>query len=237
MEEFNYTNMKKYNLLFICALMLFSMQGFAQTNEETRSLKPFNSLKVSNAIEVELQRGDRHEIHITASGVDLDKVETNVSDRQLEVKLGRGNFRSTSVKVRITYSDLDAIEASSSSRVFVKDVIDAKRVRIQASTSSYVEARVNSANLKLDAASNAKIFVKGATENLELRAVTSAEINGRELEADNVEVQANTAAKAEFTVKESLRGSAATAAKVTYHGDPRQIEVKENTAGSIERRK
>ncbi|MBT0811090.1 DUF2807 domain-containing protein [Litoribacter ruber] len=228
--------MKKITLLLFCAI-LASVQAMAQTSEDTRKLQGFNSVKISNAIEAELEKGDRNEIHILASGVDLDKVETNVSDRTLEVKLGRGNFRSTSVKVKITYTDLDQVEASSSSRVFVKDPMDAKNIRITAATSSYVEARVNAQYLKLDAASNAKIYVRGTAENLDLRSVTSGDINAKDLEVQHAEVFANTAGKAEFVVKESLKGSAATGAKIIYHGDPRQLEVKENTAGSFSQKK
>lgn len=230
-------NMSK-NVSYLIGLIaiLFSFQSYGQTSEETRKLAAFNGIKISNGIEAEFEKGDRHEIHITASGLDLDKVETNVSNRQLELKLARGNFRSTSVRVRITYVDIDQIEASSSSRVFVKDVIESKNVKISASTSSYVEAKVNSANLHLDAASNAKIFINGTTESLNLRAVTSAEVNGKDLEVKSVDLVANTAAKAEIRVKESIKGSAATAAKVYYIGNPNMVDVKTSTAGTIEQR-
>lgn len=223
-------------LLGVVAILL-SFQSFGQTSEETRKLGAFNGVKISNAIEAEFEKGDRHEIHIIASGLDLDKVETSVNNRQLEIKLARGNFRSTSVRVRVTYVDIDEIGASSSSKVFVKDVIESKNVKISASTSSYVEAKVNCANLHLDAASNAKIFINGTAENLNLRAVTSAEVNGKDLEVNSAEIVANTAAKAEINVLESIKGSAATAAKVYYMGNPNMVDVKSSTAGTIEQRK
>jgi len=222
--------------LFGLFALLFSFRSYGQTSEETRKLAAFNGVKIANGIEAEFEKGDRHEIHITASGLGLDKVETNVSNRQLEIKLARGNFRSTSVKVKVTYVDLDQIDASSSSRVFVKDVIASKNVKINASTSSYVEAKVNCANLHLDAASNAKIFINGTAENLNLRAVTSAEISGKDLEVDTADIVANTAAKAEIRVNNSIKGSAATAAKVFYIGNPKIIDVKTSTAGTIEQR-
>ena len=226
----------KITFLFLFAVLLVSSKTYGQTSEETRKLNAFNGIKISNAIEAEFEKGDKHEIHIIASGLDLDKVETNVNNRQLEIKLARGNYRSTSVKVKVTYVDIDQIEASSSSRVFVRDLVEAKTVKINASTSSYIEVKVNSANLHLDAASNAKIFISGNAENLNLRAVTSAEINGTDLEVKAAEVLANTAAKAEFKVKESIKGSASTAAKVHYHGDPNMVDVKTNTAGAIEKK-
>lgn len=227
---------KKATYLLGLVAILFSFQSYGQTSEETRKLAAFNGIKVSNSIEAEFEKGDRHEIQITASGLDLDKVETNVANRQLEIKLARGNFRSTSVRVKVIYVDIDQIEASSSAKVFVKDVIEAKSVKISAATSSYVEAKVNSVNLQLDAASNAKIFINGTADNLNLRAVTSAEINGKDLVVKSADIVANTAAKAEIQVKESIKGSAATAAKVYYTGNPNMVDVKTSTAGTIEQR-
>lgn len=238
MEVFNQSFMKitkSITLLFMFVALL-NLSVYGQTSEETRQLAAFNGIKISNAIEAEFEKGDKHEIHIIASGLELDKVETNISNRQLEIKLARGNYRSTSVKVKVTYVDIDQVDASSSSRAFFKDVIESKNVTISASTSSYIEAKVKSATLNLEAASNAKIFIKGSTDNLTLRAVTSAEISARNLEVQSADVTANTASKAEFTVTESIKGSAATAAKVHYYGDPRMVDVKTNTAGAIEKR-
>ncbi|KEO72798.1 head GIN domain-containing protein [Anditalea andensis] len=226
------------NITYLIALIavLVAPQAYGQTSEDTRKLSAFNGIKISNAIEAEFEKGDRHEIQITASGLDVDKVETNITNRQLEIKLARGNFRSTSVRVKVIYVDIDQIEASTSSRVFFKDVIESKTVKITASTSSYVEAKVNCSNLQLDAASNAKIFINGTADNLNIRAVTSAEINAKDLQANTADIVANTAAKADIRIKDSIKGSAATAAKVYYSGNPNIVDIKTSTAGAIEQR-
>lgn len=225
---------KTINYFFAVAALLLSFSLAAQTNQETRSLQSFNAVKVSNAVEAELIKGDKNEIHIAASGIDLDRVSTAINKQVLEVKITGSNLGGSSVKVTITYKDINEVSASTAAKVFVKDPLSARTVKINATTSSYIEAEVNSHALVLDAATNAKVFITGSAETLDLKAFTNAEIDGTDFDVDDANVRVNTAASANFTVNESIKGSAATAGKVYYQGDPNFVDVKTNTGGAIE---
>ncbi|MFD2035818.1 head GIN domain-containing protein [Belliella marina] len=228
--------MKNLKVLLAVLFSISTLACYAQTNTETRELRNFSSIKVANAIEAELVKGDKNSISIVASGIDLDKVETNVSDDALEVKLGRGNFRSSSVKVTITYIDIDEVQAQTSAKVFVKNGLAGNQVYLFSGTNSYIEASVEATNLFIEAATNSKIAVKGSGENLDLKIYTNATVDANNLTVTNAEVLANTAAKAEFKVTESIKGSAATAAKITYSGDPKLVDIKTNTGGDIKKK-
>jgi hypothetical protein len=225
--------MKKNYLLAILALLMVSSFAQAQTNNETRSLSNFSSIKISNSIEAELIKGDQNKIDIVASGIELDKVETNVSDNALEVKLARGNFKSNSVKVTITYTELNEVQASTSAKVFVQDPLENDDVYLFATTSAYLEVSVNAETLHAEATTSAKIAVSGTANELNLRIFTSAEVEGTKLQVQNAQVQANTAARSEFKVSNSIKGSASTGARITFVGDPQIIDVSTNTGGSI----
>lgn len=236
MEVYKKTIMKKLKVLFAFLFSISAIFSFAQTNKETRDLRNFSSVKVANSIEAELVKGDKNSISIVASGVELDKVETNVSEDALEVKLGRGNFRSSSVKVTITYIDIDEVQATTSSKVFVKNELAGNQVYLYAASNAYIEASVEASNLFIEANTNSKIAVKGSSENFDLKAYTNATVDAAKLTVTHSEVLANTAAKAEFNVTESIKGSAATGAKITYTGDPTLIDVKTNTGGDIKKK-
>lgn len=225
---------KKIKYLIAVAAFLVNFSLLAQTNQETRTLQSFNAVKISNAIEAELIKGDKNELHISASGIELDRISSKIDKQTLEVKITGSSFGATSVKVRITYKEISEITATTAAKVFVSDPLATKMVKINAATSSYVEAQVNTQNLILDASTNGKIFVGGAAQTLDLKAFTNAEINGANLEVDEAKVRVNTAASANFTVNESIEGSAATAGKVIYKGSPNKVDVKTNTGGTID---
>lgn len=228
---------RKFETLLTMITLLISLPLFAQTSSESRSLETFNAVRVANSIEAELVKGDVNEIEITASGIDLNRIETRISNRTLTVQVKGSNIGSSSIKAKITYIDIDELSAATSARIFVKDVLNSKQVKLSAATSSYIEVKVNAQKLTLDAATKAKIFVAGTAENLDLNAFTDAEIDGTNLEVETAQVRANTAARANFTVNKSIEGRAATAAKIYYEGDPSLIDVRTNTGGAIERKK
>ncbi|RZS94709.1 head GIN domain-containing protein [Cecembia calidifontis] len=224
----------KTTLLILSFFLTFGLLQ-AQTQREVRSLGAFNAVKVSNAIKVELVKGSENKAELTVSGIELGKVETSIVDETLEIRLARGNFRNHNVEVKITYKDIQGIEALTSARVIAKSPIEASEAYLFASTSAYLEAEVEADVLNIEAATNAKIFVTGKVEKLGLRAFTNAEIDGQNLRANQVEVMANTAATVYFRTTGIIEGSAATAAKIYYKGNPKEINVKTSTGGTISR--
>ncbi len=218
-------------------LFLLSL-GFtqAQTSTETRRLGNFNAVKVSTSIKAELVQGDENKIEIKATGIDLDKIESGISDKTLEVKLGRGNFRNHSVNVIVTYRDIQGIEATTSASVVAKDPIEAAEAYLFAATSGYIEVDITSEVLRIEAATSSRIVVSGEADELTIKAYTNAEVDGKKLDAADVDVLANTAASVYFNSTGSIVGSAATAAKIYYGGNPSSMEVKTSTGGSVQKK-
>ncbi|UCS95307.1 DUF2807 domain-containing protein [Echinicola marina] len=228
---------KQVSTIIMLVFMISSINLFAQTNEETRTVSIFDGVKVSNSIEADLVKGDRYEVQIMASGTDVSNVVTEVEGRQLNVEMGKGSFGSNSVKVVITYAgELDEISANSSAKVFVKDMLKSKSLSLLAENSSYIEGKVNVNNLKLVGMTNGKIFVEGTANELDLEAFTKATISGDSLKVKNASVRTNTAAVSTIAIENSIKGTAGTAGKVWYTGDPKLVDVKSNTGGDIARK-
>ena len=225
--------MKKIKLSVFVWLLMATSSLYAQTSRETRVLRDFSAIKVSNSIEAELIQGDENRMEITASGIDLDNIETGVNNKTLEVKLARGNFRNHSVKVIITYKDIQGIEATTSAKVIAKTHIEAAEAYVIATTNAYIEANISADVLNLEAATNAKMYLAGEADAVNIKAFTKAEIDAKELTAETVKIQANTAATTYIEISDSIEGTLATAAKVLYGGNPSSINVKTTTGASI----
>ncbi|WP_113923911.1 head GIN domain-containing protein [Cognataquiflexum aquatile] len=228
--------MKKKIKLILIALIAFVGFTNAQTQSDSRPLREFNVVKVSNSIKAELVKGDENKVDITASGIDVGKVETSVVGDALEVRLARGNYRNHSVKVVVTYVDIQGIEATSSAQVVAKSKIEAQEAYLASSNNAYLEAMVDAEKLNLEAATNSRIFIKGKVGQLEANAYTNAQIDGMNLVAENVNVLGNTTASISFTATSSINGSLATAAKIVYDGNPTEVNVKTGTGGSIKKK-
>lgn len=220
-------------------LSLFIAMAFmgvkAQTNTETRTLSAFDQFEVSDGIEVELKKGEAQKITITASGIDLDQVVSEVDKRRLELEVDGSKPKASAVKVVITYVQLNEIEVTSGAKVFVTKPIENKNIDLTVASNGYLEIEVKAENLMLEAETNAKMFVKGTAVNLDYNAFTNAEIDGEELVVEHAEVRTNTNASGVFEVTASLKGTAATRGRINYKGDPKIIDVKESIGGAIEK--
>ncbi|GEO22893.1 head GIN domain-containing protein [Cyclobacterium qasimii] len=222
------------NTILTLFMLLLVIAVKAQTTTETRELNAFDQIAVSDAIEVELIKGENHEITITASGIDISQVTTKINKRELELEVSGNNPKSSSIKVVITYVQINDIEVSSGAKVFVKDQIENKTIDLKVASNAYLEVDVKAERLVLEAETNAKMFVKGTADNLDYNAFTNAEIDGEGLVVKNAEIRTNTNASGSFEVLESLKGTAATRGRVRYKGNPNIIDVKENIGGTIE---
>jgi hypothetical protein len=225
----------KIKLILIAFLATLGISN-AQTQNDSRQLRDFNVVKVSNAIKAELVKGDVNKVEITASGIDVGKVETSVVGDALEVRLARGNYRNHSVRVVVTYVDIQGVEATSSAQVVAKSKIEALEAYLATSNNAYLEANVEADKLNLEAATNSRIFIKGKVKQLEVNAYTNAQVDGMNLIAQKVNVLGNTTASISFTATSSINGSLATAAKIVYDGNPSEVNVKTGTGGSIKKK-
>jgi hypothetical protein len=224
------------NLTLTILLVLTGILVQAQTTTETRELNAFDQLVVRNAIEVELKKGDKREIIITASGLEPDHVSAEINKRKLILEMTGNNLKSSSVSVVVTYVQLNEIEAGSGARILSADIIENQTLSLKATTSAYMEAEVKADQLILEAETNAKMFIKGTADNLDYNAFTNAEIEAEGLLVKNAEIRTNTNAYGTFEVTESLSGTAATRGRVIYTGDPKKIDVKESLGGTIEQK-
>jgi hypothetical protein len=224
------------SLLFTAVLACFLVfTSGAQSEKETRNLRSFDAVKVSNGIIAELVKGNENKVEISTIGIEAGKVETSVVGETLEIRLARGNYRNHTVKVKVTYVEVLGIEATTNAQVTVRSTIEATEAYLFATTSAYIEAKITTEILNLEAATNARILVSGAADQLNIKAFTNADISGDKFNAGDVELQGNTGAKISFQAKSSISGSLATAAKATYSGNPSEVTVRTTTGASIQR--
>ncbi|HKB45596.1 MAG TPA: DUF2807 domain-containing protein, partial [Chitinophagaceae bacterium] len=100
-------------LLWLVSLPLLAQQS------ETRSLGSFRGIKVAQAIDAYLKKGDKESARIEVTGGSLSDVITEVEGSSLRIKMRDGHhfWNKINVKVYVTYVNLDKISASSASSV------------------------------------------------------------------------------------------------------------------------
>lgn len=220
--------------LLSISLFFFSLNLWAHQNE-TRDLKDFSEISVSQGIELIAQKGNSNRIELEVSRIDLEDVITEVRGNRLYIKLSRGRHRNNRVQARLSYQgELVEILVSTAARATFRDKVKSRDLRLSSSTSGTLELQVEVSNIDMEVTTSGKIMIEGSSNEIEASATTGAVIEAQDLEGAKAYAKANTGAVIKLKVSDQLRASAGTGGSIRYSGKPR-TDIRTNTGGSVKR--
>ncbi|HMP99851.1 MAG TPA: DUF2807 domain-containing protein, partial [Cyclobacteriaceae bacterium] len=115
--------------LLIVILSLLNLNLHAQ-ERESRDLAAFTGIRAAEGIDVYVKKGSKHLAEIVASGVSTSSIITDVSGGTLRIHMREGTYRSRSVKVYVTYVELEKLMASSGANIFTEDIIKSTKMHM-----------------------------------------------------------------------------------------------------------
>lgn len=171
-----------------------------------------SELKASSSSEIEARNT------ITSDNLVLKASST------AEIKLGEINSKSV------------IMEASSSSDIKIKRIYT---LDLKAQTSSTAEIEmdyVESDKIKLSASSSSDIEIKGKALDLDINTTSTAEVDAKELLANNITVSASSSSTVKIHPIVLLKAKASSAADIYYYNEPKTIEKKVSSSGSVKKK-
>lgn len=221
------------SLLLISALIL-PLWILAQ-NTEMRDLSSFTGVKAAEGIDVYLKKGSKHTALVETSGVSTNRVLTDVSGGYLRVHMAEGGYKSKSVKVYVTYVELEKLIASSGANIFTEDVIKSKSIFISSSSGADVEVSVDCDDLKLEASSGGDIVVEGKAKRVEASASSAGDIDAYALEAEIGIGRASSAGGVKLSVSKEIQANASSGGSIRYRGNPVKANTNSSSGGSVKK--
>ena len=217
--------MKRIAVLVL--ITVFGTSVFAQKTA-TRKLEKFTAISASEGIDVTLVKGSSYEAKITASGIEMEDVLTEVSGGRLKIHLDGGNHRNIDVNVEVTFVSLNEIKASSAADIKSSSVIEADMLEIDASSAADIDLKIK------DASSSADITLSGTADKQNVDISSAADYKAFELVSKEGDISASSAADANVNVTESLYASASSGASVRYKGNPDKVKEHSSSGGDVE---
>ena len=184
--------------------------GSGRMATEVRELSGFNSVDVSSVFQVEITAQSEFHVEVEADDNLLQYIETDVRNGELHISLDKRVKSRNPLRVRIGAPDIERIEASGASKVFVSNLKNAK--------------------VEVDTSGASKIELSGETSQLIVDVSGASNINAVELKAVNATVDASGASRVNVNVSGELRSEASGASNINYVGNP--ANVIKNTSGA-----
>jgi hypothetical protein len=229
-------NLNQMKIQLITLLFFSWSMSSGQVNTETRKVHSFQSIKVGNAVDVRLSKGDREVVRVEAEGLPIDHVVTNSSGGTLNIELDHFKFRTkVKVTVYVTYVVLHRIEAKMAADVLAEQPIKTESLELEANTASSMELAVDADNVVVEAETASNVILSGITRQLKVITETSSNVDASQLKARKVTADASTASGIRLSVSEELTAEANTAGTIRYRGNPSRSNTSSNTAGNIKR--
>ena len=225
-----YTIMQRFLIIILLVICSISSNGQERISVDIGS---FDEIRAAGNIDVNLRKGDKISIEYIAKGIDDDMIVIETKGNVLKTSVKPGFHGEHNVKVYVTYTVLREIRATSSARVYLRDVLEGDKLDLKCTTGSLIdlEVAVNALEAKVD--TGAEIKIRGETDQVNVTSSTGAIYSGYKLNANKAYLKTSTGGNIEIGVRNIIEATASMGGHIKYRGNPEKHTINETLGGSV----
>ena len=236
----------KRQFLLLCQLAIaFFVQAqkeiVVDPNAELRSVSgSFSSIKVSGGFNLYLSQSADETVAVSASGERFKQgIKTIVENGKLRIfydgEKGLG-IKNKKLKVYVSFKNIDKIEASGASDVFVTGSVNSNNLSLHLSGASEFKGAVKVNEFENDLSGASDINISGSALSVRIASSGASDIKGFDLGADVCNATASGASDINITVNKELNAHASGASNIFFRGEALLKEVHSSGASAVERK-
>ena len=231
--------MNKTTFFLLAFSLLIGMSFTVIEDSETRNLGDFDEVKVATGVNLRLVAGNVNKAEIEVDGIELDEVITKIDGDRLTIKVdsksnwGFGKKSRRKVNVTLTYKKLEAVAASSGSRVVSDDVLANDELDFDASSGSSINLEIRGQEVTAEASSGASIKLSGSAQSFDVEVSSGSTVKASDLESNDVKARGSSGASVKVWAKKSLKAKVSSGASVRYKGNPSNVDRDKSSGGSV----
>ncbi|MFY0627310.1 MAG: DUF2807 domain-containing protein [Reichenbachiella sp.] len=223
--------MKK--LISIIGITLATIIVVTAQNKETRALGSFDEIKVGQSIRLTIIPGEKNEAIVETTGVDVERVETEISGDLLKIGMARGSYNSTTVNVTLTFKELSGVKVSSSARLNGKGVIKADDFYADVSSSGRASLEVSVNKLKVEVSSSGRLELSGTANTQVVDVSSSGRYSAFGVQSDGVKADVSSSGRVEVSVAKEIYADASSSGRISYRGNPEKVIADTSSSGKV----
>jgi len=218
-----------------CAVDMFNkVDGNRNVVSQDRKINTdFTSIKVSTGIDLYIAQSNNVSLRVEADENLHDIIITEVSNGVLKVYSEKNIWRAKARKVYVAVKDLEELKATSGSDVYSENTLRVSNFKVTTTSGADARIMVDTENLETSATSGSDLKITGKTVNHTSKATSGSSINAYELKSENVIVRATSGADINIYASKSIDARATSAGDIDFKGNPRQVNKKSNSGGSV----
>jgi len=209
------------------------VNGDGKVVKQTRVVSSFDGIEVSGAFDVYLKQGGVEEVIIEADENLQPVITAEVHGSTLVIDTKKPINHPTSLKVYITFKDLNKIETSGAVDIVTESKLTLNNLSLHSSGASDVRMELAVKKLDLNCSGASKLRLAGTATEVTADLSGACDIFGFELICETFSIELSGAGKAQIHVTKKIDAEISGAGSVHYKGNPTIINQTVSGAGSI----
>jgi hypothetical protein len=199
--------------------------GSGTVVDSEREVGAFDALEVGSGLQVALAVGDTTGVVVRADDNVQDLVVAEVEDGTLTLEVD-GSVRDATLEATVTVpaDALTAVTLAEAASLTDTDPLTSSQIRLDLDGAARAFMVLEVGSLVVDAQGASVLNASGTAQRLDLTADGASTVTLGELSVPQASVTVRGASRAAVTVTEQLEASASGASRITYGGDPGQVD-------------
>lgn len=189
------------------------VKGSGNVVAEKRNVSGFRAIEAGGVFFVEVTAGEEYSVEVEADDNLLQFITTRVDGDTLELETEKRFSTRNRIRVRISAPNIEEVRTGGASH--------------------FTLSTVNNDSLSVKAGGASKVTVAGKTGRLNIEMGGASGVDASSLEASAVSVDAGGASRANVNVAEELTVDLGGASRVSYSGNPGQVNKRTSGASSL----
>ena len=218
-----------------CAVdMLNRVTGNKNVVTQERKINDdFTSIKVSTGLDLYITQSNNVSLRVEADENLHDIIITEIKNGVLKVYSEKNIWKAKSRKVYVSVKDLEDLSATSGSDVYTENTLKMSNLNVTTTSGADAKITVNAENITTSSTSGSDIKIMGTAVNHTANATSGSSINSFGLKSQNVIAKVTSGANIDVYASESIDAVATSGGDIDYKGNPRQVNKKSTSGGSI----
>jgi hypothetical protein len=208
-------------MMFICTSFAFGQNNHAPIIIPIDN--NFTALEVSNIDNITLEKGTKQEIAIIKGQKHQDLLEYKVNNGKLVISV-KNNKKDKEIHLKITYVEVDEINASNLANLTCENTIQTNSLKINLKNLANVILDVSCNQLNLSSANLTNITIKGNSANNDINVKNTTSLNFFNLEVEKMNLVAKNGTSGKINVKGSLSLNLENYSSFSINGSPTIIK-------------
>ncbi len=174
-------------IVILSGCLLFAAHVSAQKTE-TRPVGDFKSISISGGFDkVTIAEGPKTQVKITASGVELDRIETEIDGNDLEIGMKNGNYHNCKISIEVTFKKLEEVNSSGSADIELVKV-RGEKFEFNGSGSGDLTGDFEVKKLEINLSGSSDSKLSGRADQQEINISGSGDVDASRLVGSRAEV-------------------------------------------------